>query len=223
MAYLRCTYCGNFVDEQFKTCPQCGSRLYDHTRKKSSGGAAIVWIVILVFLAAVVFFGLRAYKAYQEQEYEVKLGNAVYEIVMSAAEIEEAGTRLHGVWYNWVNEVKDPETDRFTRRDNGTGAFYDDINDVIALLNEDPDYSAAMEGIIDSQYDVARLMHELTDPPEKYKADYEDLRQLYSAYIEFSNIVLNPQGNLQAYTDKFNAADEKVAACFYPLSVYLNG
>ncbi len=223
MAYLRCSYCGTFVDEQFQVCPQCGSRLTDDRPKKKRGGAAIVWIVILVFLAAVGFFGLRAYRAYQEQAYEEKLGTAVYEIAMSAIDTEEAGNLLHSVWYNCIFQVKDPETDKYTRRNGGTGSFYEDFNDAIDVLYADPDYSAKMEGIMDSQYDLAQLMRELSDPPEKYKRDYEDLRTLYTAYVEFANIVTNPQGNLQSFTDKFNAADEKVVNCFYPLSMYVNG
>ena len=147
----------------------------------------------------------------------------VYEIAMSAVDTEEAGNLLHSVWYNCIFEVKDPETDKYTRRNNGKGSFYEDFNDAISVLYADPDYSAKLEGIMDSQYDLAQLMRELSDPPEKYKRDYEDLRQFYTAYVEFTTLVTNPQGNLQSFTEKFTAADEKIINCFYPLSMYANG
>ena len=220
MAYLKCSYCGIFVDVHFRNCPQCGNRLYDDTRKKSHGGG-IAAVVLLVFLAVVGFFALQAYKMYQERAYEEKLRTAVYEIVMSAAESEEAGDLLHVVWYNYAYNISDPETDKYTRRDNGTGPFYEDINDVIDALFADPEYAADRNEIVDSQYDLANLMRELSDPPEKYKDDFSNLRILYSAYVEFSDIVLNPRGNYQMFTLKYNEAREKVLNSYYPLSMYM--
>lgn len=223
MAYLKCSCCGTFVDEQYQSCPQCGKRLYDHTQKKKSGGAVIVWLVVFVFLAAVGFFGMRAYKAYQEQAYEEKLRNAVYEITMSAVEAEEAGNLLHAVWYNSIFEIEDPETDKYTRKSKGTGPFYTDFNNALLALSVDADYSATLEGIEESRSDLAQLMRELSDPPEKYRTDYEDLRKLYSAYYRLSAIVIDQNGSLQSFTDDFNAADTSLADCLYPLTIYLNG
>ena len=50
-------------------------------------------------------------------------------------------------------------------------------------------------------------MKELNNPPPKYKEAYKNLIVFYNEYIDFSNIVINPEGSLQSFTEKFNEKD----------------
>jgi len=54
-----------------------------------------------------------------------------------------------------------------------------------------------------------------------YRADYIILKDFYDAYLELTNLVLNPTGSLQTFTDDFNEADSKVANALKKISIYI--
>ncbi len=55
------------------------------------------------------------------------------------------------VWGNSIYEKKDNETDKFTRKDNGKGIFYDDFNDALLNLYLDDDTSKTRKSIEDNR------------------------------------------------------------------------
>jgi len=65
------------------------------------------------------------------------------------------------------------------------------------------------------------MMKELTNPPKKYQEAYIILKDFYDAYLELTNLVLNPTGSLQTFTDDFNEADSKVANALKKISIYI--
>ncbi len=76
-----------------------------------------------------------------------------------------------------------------------------------------------MLSLTENQMRVTQLMKELSDPPEKYREQYYDLKNLYGAYNELVLLVLNPTGTLNSFTDDFNEADKNcadyVVSCMY--------
>jgi len=64
-------------------------------------------------------------------------------------------------------------------------------------------------------------MKKLKNPPEEYKDAYETISELYDAYISLTNLVTNPTGNLQTYSQNFSEADNEVLNCFNSLKMYL--
>ena len=66
-----------------------------------------------------------------------------------------------------------------------------------------------------------KKMKELTNPPDEYKEAYEVLKKCYDDYLTFTNLVINPQGNLTSFTENYNDADSAVAKDIESLRVYL--
>lgn len=64
-------------------------------------------------------------------------------------------------------------------------------------------------------------MKKLKNPPEKYKEAYEKMSKLYDSYIKLTNMVTDPNGSLQTYSDTFNETDTEVLNNYKALGVYL--
>ncbi len=133
---------------------------------------------------------------------------------------EEAGKLIHDVWYNTIFEEFDSLTDEFTMDSDGY-KFYDDFNEALSNLFNDYSFSKKLDSIKENLVSVNSMMKELTNPPKKYQEAYIILKDFYDAYLELTNLVLNPTGSLQIFTDDFNEADSKVANALKKISIYI--
>lgn len=69
---------------------------------------------------------------------------------------------------------------------------------------------------------VLSLTKELNNPPPKYKEAYKNLIVFYNEYIDFSNIVINPEGSLQSFTEKFNEKDGSFVNSYDKMKLYID-
>ena len=187
-----------------------------NTKLKKRKKKRIIWFLVLAIVGVLAVIGKRQY------DYSVNFQNAVYEIIMSAVDTEEAGGLIHDVWYNSIFKIDDEITDPFTRMDSGSGEYYDDFNDALKALFEDSAFQIKMNSLNKNEADISARMKKLINPPYNYKEAYSELKQLYTAYLEFNGIVRNPRGNLEAFTNCFNDADNELMRCFYPLEMYIS-
>ena len=65
-------------------------------------------------------------------------------------------------------------------------------------------------------------MKEMKNPPSKHKDAYKTLLALYDKYNDFSNLVINPTGSLQSFTEEFNKADESLADYCDKIKMYID-
>ncbi len=65
-------------------------------------------------------------------------------------------------------------------------------------------------------------MRELKNPPEKCKEAYETIKDFYNSYLEFTNLVTNPTGNLESYTADYNNLDLEVMSKYKKWNCFLN-
>ena len=65
-------------------------------------------------------------------------------------------------------------------------------------------------------------MKSLRNPPEEFSEAYQSLKTMYDAYISFTNLVTNPSGSLQTFSNNFNDTDSKVLNAYNALKLYLN-
>ena len=65
-------------------------------------------------------------------------------------------------------------------------------------------------------------MKELNKTPPKYKEAYKNLIVFYNEYIDFSNIVINPEGSLQSFTEKFNEKDGSFVNSYDKMKLYID-
>lgn len=47
----------------------------------------------------------------------------------------------------------------------------------------------------------------LNNPPKEYEEAYSVLKTYYDNYLSMNNMVINPAGSLQSFSDEFNNAD----------------
>lgn len=243
MATVKCGHCGAFIDEDSKFCPECGepnnparakycnkcgrpipdgmdfcpycSNHKESTREKPKKKSKWWILIVLALIVAAVFY-------VRQEIYYSNMIDAANEMINSGVKAEEAGGQIISVWQNCVFQTDDAETDKYTKHldSNGNSVFYDDFNDAIDNLYADRQFNNKMTDIASSQAKVQELMRSLSNPPRKHQAAYDALREIYSEYISFTNLVLNPSGNLESYLPSFNDADESFAKSLNLLDMY---
>ena len=63
-------------------------------------------------------------------------------------------------------------------------------------------------------------MRKVTNPPEEYEDAYDAVKDCYDAYMKLTNLVINPRGNLQSFSNNFNDARDELLRCFKGLDLY---
>jgi len=239
-----CPECGAELEKGAEICSNCGCpvEIEQPTETDASTGTEsssqqveVVGIktnpknkkklIIIIIVAVVAVIALLAGgSAVKKQNavkasaaYEENLQLATYSMLTGASEAETCGNLIKQVWYNAIYEEKDSETDEYTRPD---GYFVSDFNDALQNLFSDSDFTGQIADIEDNQDTVAKLMKELQNPPEEWEAAYDDLQELYDAYLDLTNLVTSPSGSLQTYSSNFNDADSETANAYEKMSLY---
>lgn len=143
-------------------------------------------------------------------------------MLSGAADAETAGNLIKKVWYNSIYEKTDSSTDKFTRKNQGSGAFYDDFNDALGNLFRDASFQIKIKSVEENQEKVSSLMKDMKNPPEEHEEAYRTLQDYYDAYLEFTNLVVNPSGSLQTFSENFNSTDQNVSNYLSKMQLYLD-
>lgn len=237
-----CEECGAEIPQGADSCPNCGCPVpvdgeenteapqkveltsvkipkLDQRKKKIVVGSIIGIIVLIAAISLIISQMRQATAAQLSADYSENISTVSAAILSSAIQTEEAGNLIHDVWYNCIFEENDPETNEYTRPN---GYYLDDFNDALANLFSDETFSQQLSSIKNDQETVTDLMRKMSDPPEEFEDAYEALRELFDAYTEFTNLVINPSGNLQTFTSNFNDADSALLNCYNAMSLYID-
>ena len=201
--------------------------------RPSAMRGTVIALLIAILVTAVAVVGYIAYNNYKEQKvrssadtaetseqaaYEDDLVYLCYAVINGASKAEEAGNMTLTVWYNAENEEEDEATDSFTRPD---GTFLEAVA-ALANLSADETYQSLIADIRESRDSVTAYMARLNDPPEGYQNKYSAAKDCYDAYMAFTDVVLNPTGDLQSFADTFDAADTNVNNTWEALQLFIN-
>lgn len=231
-----CDECGIELSSDATVCPNCGCPVIDNNDKNEASTPQKVelakisiplfkkkafWITAVSCILVIIFcvYGVKIHqdnqaKKYAEQYYSnMELASST--MLLGASSAESAGNLIHDVWYNAIYDEYDSETSKYT-----SGAS--DFNDALANLFKDEDFKKDIESIKNNQNSVNNYMKDLKNPPEQYKDMYEDLQEYYDAYIEFTNLVINPTGSLTTFTSNFNESDSKTVNCYKKMQLNLS-
>ena len=234
-----CKECGAELLEGSDTCPNCGcpvencdlSGEEESPQKVESAAVSLpkslsklkrgmlrnivigVVAVILIIIIAVTVSGNHT-----KSSYSANLSSASSAMLSGAADAERAGNLIKKVWYNCIYEERDTETDPYTRNDWG---FYDDFNDALRKLFQDSTFCVTISNIESNQTMVADLMKELRNPPKEYEDAYAALKDYYDEYLAFTNLVVDPSGSLQTFSNNFNDADSNTLNAYNAMKLYL--
>ena len=237
-----CEECGAEIPQGADSCPNCGCPVpvdgeenteapqkveltsvkipkLDQRKKKIVVGSIIGVIVLIAAISLIISQMRQATAAQLSADYSENISTVSAAILSSAIQTEEAGNLIHDVWYNCIFEENDPETNEYTLPN---GYYLDDFNDALANLFSDETFSQQLSSIKNDQETVTDLMRKMSDPPEEFEDAYEALRELFDAYTEFTNLVINPSGNLQTFTSNFNDADSALLNCYNAMSLYID-
>ena len=138
----------------------------------------------------------------------------------SAEHLDNVGILFINVWNNSIYQIQDEEMDKFTRTNNGAGQFYSDFDDALDLVILDKDYQAELNQAKEDKNSAVDCMGKLTNPPKRYEEAYRDMKAFYTDFMSFYNVVGNPNGSLEDYSDKFVEARDKLLQSYYSVSMY---
>ena len=65
-------------------------------------------------------------------------------------------------------------------------------------------------------------MKGLKNPPEGYEGAYSLIKDFYSAYTTFTNLIIDPNGSFQTFSSNFNNADSEVLNQYNTMKLYLD-
>ena len=154
------------------------------------------------------------------ESYEDTLSLAVTSMLLGASEAEDAGGLIHDVWYNTIYEKSSSTTDKYTRRSE-RGSYYDDFNTSLSNLFADEGFQSQITAIKSNQDLTASYMKQLMNPPDEYKEAYDAVKKFYDAYLELTNLAIDPTGNLTTYTSTFNNADTATLNAYKAAKLYI--
>lgn len=239
-----CSDCGAELEEGMDICPKCGCPIENiiETEKtpqqvevtgvkitKKSKKIIVIATIAVLAAAIITAIGVQTHKKNvaakavaeaqkQSEEYGTNLNMAAYFMLSGASDAETCGNLIKQVWYNAIYKESDSTTNKYTKPD---GYFVSDFNDALQNLFSDSSFSGQIADINSNKDTVNSLMKKLKNPPEEYKDAYESLSKLYDAYISLTNLVTDPTGSLQTYSQNFNDADNETLNCYNALKMYL--
>lgn len=230
-----CSECGTELENGATVCPRCGRLVEDATSLIEKGKNLqispktkklfVCSISAIVIVTIIILLGMQVQKHNKVQNYNdywESLQTTAILMLDSAADAEECGNLLENVWYNAINEIEDDVTDKYTRvGDNGI--FRRDPTMAVNNLIYDTEYSAKIENIKDDQETARTLLNELASPPDEYECEkaYDALLEFYNAYLDLTNIVIQPSESLYVFSAYFDSAISNTSDCYKTLSIQL--
>ena len=211
-----CKECGAVLEEGMSACPKCGCPITESESKKNTAKmkkliiAGLIAVVIIIIVAVVIHYR----KTDQAQSYTETLELTSAAMLNVASEAESAGSLIHDVWYDTIFDENNADTLKYT-------SGHSDFNDSLQALFEDEEFSSTISQIESGTDAVQDMIPILNDPPAGYEDAHEAFQEYYDAYLELVNIVVNPTGSLQTFTEDFNEADTNFVKCYDALQIYL--
>lgn len=216
MSLIKCKECGNEVSDTAETCPKCGIKIISKAKTEKSEKKKLklkffIAIVILILIGGGI--GIFAIQQNKLSTYKQNYEEILDEIVDSSSQIEHCLSLYRKVWYNTIYEESDSETDPYTK--NEAGKFNDDFNDSLMTLWISSEYTSSISEIKEASINtIPSLYKKLKNPPSKMKDAFEDLEELYDAYLSFAEMAIDPSGSLTSFTQKYNDLDSKIATAY---------
>lgn len=249
---LKCEECGAIITPGEIVCSSCGCPVTVNIPQKvevtsvkigSTNKKQIIIIAIIIGIIITSVVGgilisnsiketqakeeaarIEAEAKEYEENYKANLKRASILMLTGASEAESVGGLIHDVWYNTIYEESDIRTNKYTLNTSGgyTNGFNSDFNTSLAKLFADEDFQEDVESITENQNEVKEIMKELTNPPDEFKEAYGAIKSYYDAYLEFTNLAIDPNGSLSSFTNAFNEGDAKVLNCYNAMEIYLD-
>ncbi len=231
--FIRCKECGAILEDDDTICKNCGCPIeedepeiseefkYTETPDKpvKSKKKVVRKVITAIILVLLVFVCLDYNKTNKEIEYYNDLADAFNTMISCAAETEDCGNLVINVWNDAIWHKWDNDTKAFTMKN---GTYVSDFNDALDALYKDEKFSLRVSTIYENQQVVIEYVEKLSDPPEKFSNAYDKFCDTCDVFIEFTNMIVNPNGSLKSYSEEFGETDRKLADKFNEFDLYLD-
>lgn len=241
MALMICPECQREMSDTLKACPHCGFSLSSDAETASSFSSEsnppasaqaasfsavksnrtvkilIVSLIALVVIAAAIFFIVKTNQAKSRADYIEHLNQTKIAILNGAADAESLGNLISAVWHDAIFEDYDSKTVKYVK-ENGS---YLDFNVAIKNLFADETTKDAISKMKENQSVVEAYIKDLQNPPKDLVSCYETLDDLYSAYLDLTNLVISPTGSLKTFNEDFRKSDTDVITNYDKLNALI--
>ena len=179
--------------------------------KKLKWGIAIGAVTIIVVVVAAL--SVKAANSRKEEAALEALNKVYSDAITGGIACEDAGNMIKKVWNNAIFKNEDPDTDIYTRYLNGAGGFMN-FNDALSEYFLNGDYTEKVGTARAYEGYIKDGMKELDKVPKALSEHYAAAKDVRSAYKRLLNVVDDPSGNLEAFSNSFQDADTNLAdAC----------
>lgn len=188
MAKMYCQKCGCELKEGEMKCPECGTsaddliEMNEYVQEKKPKKKHLFPFVIVIVVIALAF---SFFMGGDRGKYRSSLYDACI-ILDQAEDIEKDMTLMLDTW-------KDKDKDAVTE------------------LYQKEDFKKRIDIVRSNQEKLLSLREGLSDPPKELKNFKEPMEESIDRYIEYSNVLLNPEGSYDSVKEE---AGEKSKSFF---------
>lgn len=226
-AIIKCPECGELLSKKDKVCPKCG---YVFKQRKGKIVGAIIAVAIALLVAICVNNYNQQKKAEAEKQQKIEqqekakkeaeqlsyknhFQRAFLLMWTGAYQAQESCGLIHDVWYDTIYNKDESSTRKYV-------SGHSDFNDSLDALFKDSDFKKDISDLKDSQEEVREDMKYLTNPSDEWKQGYEAISNFYSDYITFTNMAIDPTGNLTSYTQDYNEMISTISTDIETMKIY---
>lgn len=219
MALIHCPECGKEISSASLNCIHCGCSLKLYSKNKMKKRFVCVFVLFL-FVFSLFFVYQKIHEKNLTEIYIENLREVSYIMLDGAAEAEHCGNLIIQVWNNSIYKKSDEKTDKYTKNENGI--FYEDFNDALNSLFDNSKFLDDLDKIQENQSEVLIMMKDLQNVPKGYEEEARHLNNYYEEYMIFTNMVINPLGSLNSFSDEFTDSDKKLSQYYNKIRLYIN-
>jgi hypothetical protein len=225
MALINCPECNKEISDKVSACPHCGYPVSGSPQQveltaiklsKPKVNKAIITGFIVIIISVVTFFTFNYFKKQAERiAYIENLNVAISTMLDGAGKAEELAGLTHKVWSNAIFKKSDPSTNQYTidkvlydkNKTYYSNFAFNDFNMSLRNLSRDSSVISKIKNINEIQDTVAELLKSLQSPPQDLQNCFVELDNLYNVFFSFTELAINPSGNLTSFASKYNEYD----------------
>ncbi len=219
---INCPECGVAVDRLTDICSNCGYPLNSleikaDEKQKSKSIFKKKWFLILAiclvfFMSIVLLVSNNA----RTENYNIEISTAVDEIMTVSAEVENIGNQISYVWNNAIWDKNNADTSKYT-------STAKDFNEALSNLFADEEFIGKITAIRNKQSEIDTYLGKLKNPPEKFEDAYDEFKELYYAYSDYTDFVISCKGSYNTYTEDLSKKSSALMESYREIKVELLG
>lgn len=174
-----------------------------------------IWIsaICLVLLISIVMLVSNNARA---ENYNFEICGAVDEIMAVFAEVETVGNKICSVWNNTIFDKDNENTAEYT-------STAKDFDEAISNLFSDKEFINKINSIRDKQTEIDAYFKKLKNPPHKYEDAYDEFKELYYVYSDYTDFVISCKGSYNTYSEGFSKKSSALMESYREIKVELLG